>query len=1404
MMKIQCFERKPRVWIGSGENGMQPDIVIPGLLSSILIMEASFLMKQEGENICRILLNGQTVKEESGILAEGDELQIFTGASEIPVKISLFENSLEVDAAEDSYQSSLLPVRPQGEYFPDFPHYKRSPRVNYHIENQKIVIETPPQKKEMAKGGLVQVIVPPLCMLALTIAMGILMNRGPYVFMSAGMTLITTIFSVQKFFSDRKERKMQNAQREKMYEEYLLRTRKQIREARAEEKEALAYQNPKFAELAEMVNRYSSRIYERTPLDDDFLTVNMGFHKGKSKVDVSFSGKELEVKKDELTQKAEEIAKEFRLIQDVPVVVDLKRAHLGLVGSKANVHEQLKYLLAQITFFQSYHDLQIIHIHDGKYKKEFDYTRWYPHLRIRAINVIGDITDEQARDQILGSIQQILKDRRMKLQEERQETVFLPHLLFIIDEPKLILNHAIMEYLQDKSMNLGFSMIYTSERTASLPENIRTVCLIKNSEQGELLLNEGKKVSRQFYTQHPEGIDLEWSARTLSALIHEQGISSRIPESITFFDMYHIEHPEELNVKERWKKNESHKSLAVPLGVRAEEDYVELNLHEKAHGPHGLVAGTTGSGKSEIVQSYILSLAVNFHPHEVGFLLIDYKGGGMANLFAKLPHLLGTITNLDKAESMRAMASIKSEMARRQRIFGEHNVNHINGYNKLFKLGKVEEPLPHLFLISDEFAELKKEQPEFMTELVSAARIGRSLGIHLILATQKPTGVVDDQIWTNSKFKLCLKVQNEGDSKEMLKTPDAANITQAGRAYLQVGNNEIYELFQSAWSGATYDREQKVEDKEDDRVYLVNQLGQGELLNQDLSGSENSNKIKKSQLDVIVDYIHDEYETIDAVEVKKPWLPPLEVKISSPYTQTVVDCADREELDLTLGLGIADLPEEQSQKEYVLDLEKNGHLLYMASSGYGKSVLLTHIILGLSMKNAVRNLNFYIVDLGNSALIPMKILPHTADYIGIDDTEKIGKFQKLILGEITERKKKLAQAMAQNFHVYNQSQKDKMKAIVIILDNYDVVGELGDEAMAFFQKAARDGASLGIYLVVTMTRDGAMRSSMKGNFKERIAGFNFSESEVSSFIGRSKIQLPEEKKGRALVKLDAISLMQLYTPVDFESELDYGNKVKDLIGRIRDNSSEEKALGIPVLPETFVSSQMVDYPCMVPNIISLGLEVESVQLAGMKRMESPFLMIGPGGSGKTNALHIMLEQFVKNSQVYLFESKKKDCLVWKQNVYYLDSETLVEDALEDLTEEITHRRRGLEMWMEEHPQGTSEQYYQEQKRIVLVVNEVEDLVEKIDEKQCTEIFQMAVEAGMEVIFLGESNRLKGRDTFTKYVRSSIYGLVLGDQGVSEVFQVGRSREIPKKVEEGLLFQRGKYIRLLLPRWEQEV
>lgn len=167
--------------------------------------------------------------------------------------------------------------------------------------------------------------------------------------------------------------------------------------------------------------------------------------------------------------------------------------------------------------------------------------------------------------------------------------------------------------------------------------------MMDDIDTATLLLDEGIEVNKRLCEQRIYGVDLESMARNLSVLKHIQGVTSHIPDSITFLDMYHVKTPEELNIEKRWQKGESHKSLAVPIGLKSQDDIEELNLHEKAHGPHGLVAGTTGSGKSETIQTYILSLAVNFSPYEVGFLLIDYKGGGMANLFKNLPHLLGTI-----------------------------------------------------------------------------------------------------------------------------------------------------------------------------------------------------------------------------------------------------------------------------------------------------------------------------------------------------------------------------------------------------------------------------------------------------------------------------------------------------------------------------------------------------------------------------------------------------------------------------------------------------------------------------------------------------------------------------------------------------------------------------------------
>ena len=910
------------------------------------------------------------------------------------------------------------------------------------------------------------------------------------------------------------------------------------------------------------------------------------------------------------------------------------------------------------------------------------------------------------------------------------------------------------------------------------------------------MLREGIRCNEPFEIVSMKERNVERVSRKCAAVIHEKGMVSRIPESITFFEMYQIQHPEELNVQSRWKNHAAHKSLAVPLGVREQNNYVELNLHEKAHGPHGLVAGTTGSGKSEIVQSYILSLAVNFHPYEVGFLLIDYKGGGMANLFKNLPHLLGTITNLDGAESHRAMVSIKSELARRQRVFNEYGVNHINGYHKLYQLGKAREPIPHLFLISDEFAELKKEQPEFMKELVSTARIGRSLGIHLILATQKPSGVVDDQIWTNSKFKLCLKVQNEADSREMLKTPDAASIVQPGRAYLQVGNNEIYELFQSAFSGASYHEEQEREEG-DQRVYLVNRIGQGQLINQDLGGSLESNRIHKTQLDVVVGYVKNEFLKTKLPKVKSPWLPPLQPVMVSPLFERITDSAIHKELNLNIPVGIEDIPEEQKQIEYQIQFLKQGHVIFFASSGYGKTVFLETLLLGLCALNSVKNLHAYLLDFGNNALLPLKALPHVADYITYDNLEKQQKLMALLFKEMKQRKQLMADAMAQNFEIYNQMAEQPLPAIVLFIDNYDVVKELEMDEN-FFVQLARDGVNLGIYLAITASRSSVVKYALMNQIKTKIAGYNYEPAEPRNIVGRSEYVLPEIK-GRVLVKDENVNMMQIYTPVPYSSGLEYNQNLQELIGKIAGSSTEEKAVGIPVLPEQFRVGMLKNYGAAEPADVYLGLEKQRVYRIGIQTTDTPFLIIGPVRSGKSNTVRMMLQQMLHFEKIYVFDAKTYELQDMQkyENVMYVDNPDKLDRCKEELMDLTEERREDCQA---ERGNRTVTQFYGSLEKYAVVINELSDFVSFInDDKNMIQILGNAADTGILVILTGHSAHMPVRNETAKLVKKAENGLLLGDPGINSPFPTFRGKELPDCVEDGLLYQKGSSTMIRIPK-----
>lgn len=1387
------FDREENVSISSVEEAV---IRIPHLKSRLYIRGMGYYFdSREGECPEYLYLNQQKLSAGEAALCPGDVLFLEN------VKIEVWKDRFIIWGDPGDYSTSLsecpLSQRPE-----EFPSYKRSPRLMKKPSEDKILLELPKERERQDRKGFLMSVLPSVGMTVVTVAVGVMTGRGIYLLMSAMATGMTAIFSGIRYIDEKKALKRRNQKHMEYYLDYLWRKQKDIAAAYEREEEIYAYRFPGIDELERMVREYDSRIYERVPSDEDFLTVAVGHYSGKTGFVIEGKEPSWDAGRDKLTEMVRDIRKRYAMI-DQPRVVDLKKAHLGMTGEKEILYRQIKILTARIACFHSYHDLRMIVIHGGEYEDEFRWMRWLPHVRIPALNVFGIVNSERTRDLVLGSMSRILKERAECLREGKSNKKYLPHYLFLIQEPYWIMEHGIMEYLRMDGNALGFTVIYIGAVRANLPEYIGTVLQIEDSEEGRLVLDAGEYKNQKLKLYQAQNVDFEWLARDLSVLEHEQGVASYIPKSVTFFGMYKIRRPEELEIRKRWKESQSYRTLAVPVGLRSADETMILNLHEKAHGPHGLIAGTTGSGKSELIQSYILSLAVNFHPYEVGFLLIDYKGGGMANLFCKLPHHLGTITNLEGAGSKRALISVKAELSRRQRIFANFQVNHINGYMRSFKEGTASEPIPHLFIISDEFAELKKEQPDFMKELVSAARIGRSLGVHLILATQKPAGIVDEQILSNSRFRLCLKVQNESDSKEVLKTPDAANIILPGRAYIQVGNNEVYEMFQSAWSGAAYKEMEEQGGTEDERVYVVNEFGQGELINQDLSGKKGEYRACMTQLEAIVAFIGEVFKGEKAAEVKRPWLPPLEEMIVSPYAETGAGFGrygDESGSNMEVSLGKVDVPERQEQRELKHSFVKEGNLLFAASAGFGKTVFLTTVLTSLAIFNDVEDLNYYILDYGNNGCMPLKGLPHTAEYISLEDEERYWKFKKLITEEITLRKGLFARYAVSSREAYQELSGESMKVIVIAIDQLDVVREAGFEEEEFFTKLTRDGAGLGIYTIASTNRVNGIRQATLNSFKKKIAGYNFDENETLQVVGRTAYK-QADIKGRVLVGEENVHEAQIYAMAPCGDKTMYDRALKELIQEIRRKYPDKEAPHIPVLPSEFSVSMMREYENDGSGYL-VGLEVEQVVLKGFERSAGLFAIIGNTGTGKTNILKVLADQAVSKGRVCLFDSDSMEMYDYRRfpNVLYVEGKKEAAIFVEELSKEVGSRK----LFLKERLHGcrgiSPKKLIEEMPFYTILIEDPEDFTElmKGDLDRAVSFIKEGSMLGITCIVTIHAAKSQSMGSMDKLIRQAAEGLVLSPQGVVPIFPVSAMREYPK-FGEGLLFRNGVYQRVRIPR-----
>lgn len=1258
----------------------------------------------------------------------------------------VFLNSFIAVNAGNRVVSQLSEVSLKNLYMGDEPDevpedglFSRAPRELSPLDEFDVNIEAPPARQKNNQQPLLFVLGPSVTM-PLPIMLSVIFNMSNMVGNTSSL-YVGTIISVMASGGlgamwallhrryDKKQSEVQEQQRVEGYTKYIEQNRALLEAKHEYNLKQLEKQFVSSHKLIQIAQNNRMALWNRNINHNDFLTIRLGKGLIPYPGQIRVPTERFSTGDDELSNLPYELYDTYRYMKDGVVTLSLREQKMiGVIGDHNNVFELARSFVVQVAALHSYTDVKIAFLFKEREGRDLQWMKWLPHTFSRDKKLRYLANDATSYQNVLYALTSELRTRDEESDED-EGTKNQPHYVVFCTSPEILDKESIYSYMTSEK-DYGFTFVLLYDHIDRLPNECTTIVQNDRDFQGKFSLETVRSDTDQIAFDSISVSEAEYFAKSISGIFVNEMAGGEIPTTIDFMEMMKISNLDQWDLMKHYKENRAYEHIRALIGQTYGNKPMYLDIHEKMYGPHGLVAGTTGSGKSETIMTFILSLAMNYHPDEVAFVLIDYKGGGMAAPFIGLPHTAGTITNidnedgesaLDESQTRRALVSIHSEIRRRQRIFSQYKINHIDAYIRLYRGGEADEPLPHLIIISDEFAELKKEQPEFIKELVSAARVGRSLGIHLILATQKPAGVVDDEIWSNSRFKICLRVQDKQDSMGMLKRPEAAYITGIGRAYLQIGNDEIFEMFQSGYAGAKYEPSDEIVLSQHNEVSMIHIDG-----TQMVAPIRKHSKSAQSQLDACIAYIKEFANDNGIMPTRQLWMPALKRRI------TLDEIERTYEVNYDNGLyalvGLIDDPQHQSQYPAMIDLLHTANMMIIGNLGVGKTYFLQTMLYSLITHYTPEDINFYCLDFSSRTFKLFESLPFCGGVAFSEEEEAIEKMLQLLMTIISERRSVFEANGVGNFEEYITV--EKKPYIILLIDNYLMFKEMYEEYEEKVQFLIREGFKYGIQVVCTGNSVGDLNYRTRQYIAKVIPLYLGDKSKYMEALGCSIDYEPADIKGRGLWHRDDVLEFQTALITDEANALVRNHQLKEQFADISAKLGEENgAKQVQTIPkeESYVQllEKVDDY-----DLIPLGYNEQNLNIETISMYEIYCYVI----SAHTKQSVQLLMKNLKTA----FAQRDMDVTVIKEGIDY---HTLFDLAIE-LRDTFTERndyRKSLETDEEESNRKTYEHFA---KRIYLIEN-LSDFIEglyapvKAEQEVLYPIFEVFFKKGshMGIVFI---------------------------------------------------------------------